>query len=176
MDTTRSSRAVTVIGAIAAVILQIVLAPNIAISGVVPNIILIFVIINAINKTPISSTVLGFFLGLIADLISTGPVGLSALVFSIIAFAVSSLNKGMFTGAWLIELAALIAAVFFGELLYAVVLTIMGIEEQFLTALVYVTLPSVVYDALLGLIILPIISAINKRTQKNITNLGRRLR
>jgi rod shape-determining protein MreD len=175
IDTRKPRYAVTVIAAIITVLLQIIIAPNIAINGVVPDFILVFVVVTAISHDTVPSMIVAFILGLVYDFTCSGPIGLMALVLTIIAFAVSSLDKELFSGPWFIEVITLLIASFFGELLYAVVMAIMGLENDFLSSFVYITLPNTVYDALFGLIIFPILAAINKRTSKGITNLKRRL-
>ena len=65
-----------VIGAIIAVVLQIALAPNIALFGVVPNFIMAYVLIVSIVCPDQSGPVFAFVLGLLFDLLGTGPVGL----------------------------------------------------------------------------------------------------
>ena len=71
-----------VIGAIIAVLLQIALAPNIALFGVVPNFIMAYVLIVSIVCPDQSGPVFAFVLGLLFDLLGTGPVGAMAFLLT----------------------------------------------------------------------------------------------
>lgn len=58
----------------------------IAINGVAPDLILIFVIIISLKESKSKSTLIGFFSGLLQDVFSTSFLGLSALAKSIVGF------------------------------------------------------------------------------------------
>jgi len=58
----------------------------ISIKGIVPDLILIFVIIISLQENKSKSTVIGFIAGLIQDIFSTYFFGLSALTKSIVGF------------------------------------------------------------------------------------------
>ena len=75
-----------VIGAIIAVVLQIALAPNIALFGVVPNFIMAYVLIVSIVCPDQSGPVFAFVLGLLFDLLGTGPVGAMAFLLTGVSF------------------------------------------------------------------------------------------
>ena len=58
----------------------------ISIKGIVPDVILIFVIIISLEENKSKSTIIGFFAGLIQDIFTTYFFGLSALTKSIVGF------------------------------------------------------------------------------------------
>ena len=68
MNLTREGIVVAV-GAVIAVLLQIVVAPNIALFSVQPNILLAYVLVVAIVRPADAGPVLPFALGLICDLL-----------------------------------------------------------------------------------------------------------
>jgi rod shape-determining protein MreD len=147
----------------AAVLAQVIVAPNIAVAGAVPNIILITVIISAIRLPSGAATVFGFVLGLFADLFAIGPFGLMMLIMTLIAFIVSSLNKGTFTGHWLLEALLVVIAALFVELLYGVVLVLVNPDLDIAASLLPIVLPATLFDALLGLLILLIVKLLGGR-------------
>ena len=82
-------RIVTIVGAVLAVLLQIILAPHIGLFGVVPNIIVAYTLVVAVTQPQSFSSVMPFVLGLFFDLFTGGPVGamaFSLMVFSVVAF------------------------------------------------------------------------------------------
>ncbi|MDR1713246.1 MAG: rod shape-determining protein MreD [Coriobacteriales bacterium] len=175
MDSRAAHAPFILLGSFCSVAAQIMLAPNIAVAGVVPNFLLVFTVIVAIFNNRTTSSVLGFILGLLYDLIIAGPIGVMPLVLSVLAFSVSSLNKDMFSGGWLVEVVLLLVAAFLGELLYAALLSIVGYDTNFLGSLVSRTLPGTVYDSLLGLIIFPVMNRFSRRRRQAITTLKGKL-
>jgi rod shape-determining protein MreD len=146
----------TLIGSLISFLLQVMIAPNIAILGVVPNFILGFVVLNAILNTKIRSSLTGFILGLLYDFIAQGPLGIMSFVLAILGYGVSSVNKELLSGSWAIKAFLLLVAAFFGELLHAALLSIVGYDTDFLATFVMRTLPGTIYDGVFGLIVFPL--------------------
>jgi rod shape-determining protein MreD len=166
----------TVITALIAVLLQIVLAPSIAIAGVVPNFVLIAVVISAMHNNPIRSTVLGFILGLVFDFTTQGPIGCMTLILTLLGFGVSSINKGAFTGGLLVNTIILLLAALAGELFNSIVYAIIGIDSEFLYSLLVKVLPATVYDCICGLIALLVYNLVSgNNTPKHSNSQGRSL-
>ena len=74
MNVTRDGIAVAV-GAVVAVLLQVVVAPNIALFGAMPNFVVAYALLVAIVRPMAAGPVMPFVLGLVFDLVSGGPVG-----------------------------------------------------------------------------------------------------
>ncbi len=165
MDTTQQPPiSVVIVSALIAVILQLVVAPVITIFGVVPNFILVTVIITAMHNGPVRSTILGFVLGLVFDFCSLGPIGAMALVLTILSYAVSSLNKGVFTGSIVVDMIILVIAIAAGEFLVSIIYAVVGANPEFLLSLVQRVLPAIAYDALIGFILMLIYNAVTGGT------------
>lgn len=160
MDLREPHLGVSILSAVIAVVLQLTVAPAITLFSVVPNFILVAAVITAMRNSPVRSTLIGFFLGLVFDLCSLGPFGAMTLVLTIISYAVSSLNKGTFTGGVLVDVIILIAAVITGELLTSVIYAVAGANPQFLLSLLLLVLPAIVYDTIIGIILMLIFNAI----------------
>jgi rod shape-determining protein MreD len=152
-----------VVGSLLTFILQVTVAPNIAILDVVPNFILGFVILNAMFSNTIRSSLTGFILGLLFDLTTQGPLGALSFVLAIVGYSVSSLNKELFSGSWQVQAFFLLGAAFFGELFYAVLLSVIGYDSDFLLSLGMRVLPGTLYDALFGLIVFPLMQRSGER-------------
>ena len=146
----------TIIGSLIAFVLQVAIAPNIAIFDAMPNFLLVFTVMNAMLTKKLRSCCTGFILGLLYDLLAQGALGIMSFVLTIIGYGVSSLNKDLFTSGWVAQAIFLLIASFFGELLHAVFLSILGYDTDFLASLWMRMLPRSIYDALFGLIIFPL--------------------
>lgn len=146
--------------ALIAMVLQLVVAPVIAIFGIVPNFVLVVTVIIALHNDPTRSTIAGFILGLFTDLFSLGPIGAMSLVLTILAYGVSSLNKGSFTGGISINMIILLVATALGEFFISVIYSIAGVNPDFLFSLVLPVLPSIAYDVVVGCILLLIYTAV----------------
>ena len=175
METRVTSVAFMFIGSAIGFVLQVMIAPSIAILGVVPNFILGFVVLNAILNNKMRSSLVGFILGLFYDIVSQGPLGIMSFALAIIGYSVSSVNKELFSGSWTIKVFLLLFAAFFVELLHAALLSIMGYDPDFLTSFVMRTLPGSIYDAVFGLIVFPLMYRFDQRRMKESDILKRKL-
>jgi rod shape-determining protein MreD len=152
----------TLIGSLAAFLLQVSIAPNIAIFDAVPNFILGFVIINAMFCTTIRSTVTGFLLGLLYDFIAQGPIGALSFVLAIVGYGVSSFDKEMLSESWGAKAFFLLIAAFFSELLHAAFLSILGYDSDFLLSVGMRVVPGTLYVSVFGLIVFPLLQRFNR--------------
>jgi rod shape-determining protein MreD len=165
---TRQARiSFTVAGSLIAFLLQVMIAPNIAILDVVPNFILGFVVLNAMSCNSIRSSLTGFVLGLLYDFTAQGPLGIMALVLAALGYSVSSLNKELFANGWPIQALLLLIAAFFGELLHAAFLSISGYDPDFLLSVGMRVVPGALYDAVFGLIVFPLTGHFVNRTKRD---------
>ena len=78
-----------VVGAVVAVVFQIVLAPNLVILGSMPDFVLIYVGLVAMLLRRDSVLVMAFFAGLAIDLVGVSTVGLCAGLYTLTAFLTS---------------------------------------------------------------------------------------
>lgn len=146
----------TLIGAFVALVFQIVLAPNIAISSIMPNFLLAYVLVVALVRPKnISTIVLAFVFGLLFDLMGHGPVGAMALLSTVSAFTVSRLYVMLNNDTLFMPLATLAIAAIVVEALYAVFMIVAGVGIGFGEAFLFRALPSTLYDCVIGLILYP---------------------
>lgn len=149
---------VSIIGAIVMFVLQIVVAPNIALFGVVPNLLLIYSIVVAMLLPTNSSLVLAFVCGLLSDLLGFGPVGALAFLLVVAAFAASRLYAVFANGRVGTALVTMMIFTLVVNLLYA--LFILGASAALspLDAFLYRALPCTLIECVLGLLIYPLMS------------------
>lgn len=157
---------VTIVGAVVAVVLEVILAPYISIVNAQPNILLAYALAIAMVRADSTSALLPFFLGLLYDLLGTGPVGGMALVMvvvcSITAYAFRLLEKRSF----LVALAAFLISSLLAETLYGILLIMLGLSVGVVEAFVYRALPCAVYDCVAGLLIYLVVARLFKEKEE----------
>lgn len=147
---------VVIIGALIAVVLQLLVAPNIALFSVQPNFLLAYVLVIAIVQPLNAGPVLPFVLGLVYDLTGVGPVGGMAFLFVLMSFVASRAFLILDNDTLFMSLAVFLIAALVTELLYGVILTFFGLSAGVGEMLLYRALPCVLYDCVVGLIAYPI--------------------
>lgn len=144
-----------VVGAVVAVVLQIVLAPNLVILGSMPDLVLVYVGIASMLLRRDSVLVMAFFAGLAMDLVGTSTVGVCAGLYTLIAF-LSSRAAGFFGNDTLgASLAISMGCFLLVEVLYAG-FYILSVDVSVIEALGQRALPCALYDCAMALIVLPI--------------------
>ena len=146
-------------GAVVAYVLQIVLAPNIAILGAMPNFMLVYVVIAGMSSQHDGITLLAFFSGLALDLTGTSAVGTMAALF--IAVSLVTTRVASYLGSDTVGSSTLIAIVIsvLAELVYAgFYISTSGVPV--LDALLQRSIPCALYDSALILIALPVLSQV----------------
>ena len=138
-----------VVGAVVAVVLQIVLAPNLVILGSMPDLVLVYVGIAAMLLRRDSVLVMAFFAGLVMDLVGTSTVGVCAGLYTLIAF-LTSRAAGFFGNDTLgASLAISMGCFLLVEVLYAG-FYILSVDVSVIEALGQRALPCALYDCAMG--------------------------
>ena len=96
------------------------------IAGVQPDVMLLLAVAGGIVGGPKLGALLGFASGLTLDLFLQTPLGLSALVFCLVGYAVGNVQAGVLRTSWWIPVLTTVAACVAGELAYALVATVVG--------------------------------------------------
>lgn len=154
------ARILVIIGAVIAVLLQIIVAPNIAIAGAMPNFLLVFGMIVAIASPREGGVVLPFALGMIFDLMGGGPVGAMAFLLTLASFAASRAFSVLDNENLFMPFVTLIVSMLAVELFYGVFLVWFGVDVAMIDAFLYRGLPCALYDAVFGLVLYPILSRV----------------
>lgn len=146
----------SVIGAVFAAILQIVLAPNIAIFSAMPNFIVVYCLLLAIVRPTSSGPVLPFVLGLASDLAVGTPIGSTSLLLVLFCFLVSRIFSVLNNDTVFVPLVLLFVASFIIELLVGAFSISIGVSTDLFSAIVYRALPCGLYDCVLSLVLYPL--------------------
>lgn len=147
-----AERMIIAVVAVASLLLQVLLAPHIAIGFAIPNFPLVVCLVVAILKPRYYSSILPFLLGLAYDFISGGPIG--AMAFSLTAFSTAA--------AWFYErsnndtvfmaIANLALGLFLVEVCYGVFLMCFNAGTDPIGAFAYRIFPCFVYDLVIAVI------------------------
>lgn len=149
------------------VVIQIIFAPILTIFSVVPSFIVAFVLVLSVLRRPDSTYGYAFVLGLVADLLSQTPVGLTSLLLLAITFVLSRVFEVLDDTSITMPLIAFAAAIFVFEFVFMLVLLIVGYQggfiELFLQRVLLATVMNVVIAALLFVIMrrLPLAQQVN---------------
>lgn len=149
MDLSRHRRVIVL--SVIAVLLQIILAPNLQIGNAVPNFIASFVIAYVLAYAQRPHYVLAFVLGLVADLLGNSAVGLSSLCLLIVAFVEGSAGRVLRSDNLLLSVVVLLIAAFAVDLVYGLFMVGTGVAG-FSDAMLYRVLPCTLYDATIAFV------------------------
>lgn len=150
-----SKQSVYIITIVVCILFQAGISPAIAIMGATPNFLLIPVLLIAMRSGTAVSSIAGFLLGLLYDLMGSGTVGCMALVFTLIAFGVSVAGETIDFRMPLATIILSIAASFVTEIGYAIAAVLTSsVGGGMLSTLLTYSLPSVVYTSVVVIIAL----------------------
>ncbi len=116
---------------IGALLLQTTVLARIRFFDVMPDFMLLVAVAGGITAGPIRGATLGFASGFLIDLFLPTPLGLSALVFTLVGYSVGVANTGVLRSAWYIPVFVAAGASVVGVVLYALVGSVLG--EQMVT-------------------------------------------
>lgn len=111
---------------IGALLLQTTVLARMRVFGVMPDFMLLVAISGGITAGASRGAALGFSSGMLIDLFLSTPLGLSALVFTLVGYGVGVANTGVLRSAWYIPVLTAGAASVAGVVLYALVGSMLG--------------------------------------------------
>lgn len=139
----------------AAVVLQVALAPQIAVFGVVPNFIFLVVVTLALVEGPVAGGLSGFVGGLLFDLLGTSVVGPYALVLTLVGYVAGMLSANLFAEGWLLPVTVVAVASLITEVAYGIVLAVLGVGAPFWSSVLTLMIPSALYHTVLAVLAYP---------------------
>jgi rod shape-determining protein MreD len=111
---------------LAALLIQTTLLARMRVWGVMPDFMLCIAVAAGITAGPVRGAGLGFTTGMLVDLFLPTPLGLSALVFTLVGYGVGVANTGVLRSAWYIPVLTAAAGSVAGVVLYAVIGSVLG--------------------------------------------------
>ncbi len=134
-------------------ILQSTLFQYFKIYGVIPNTALILVISLAVYNGKNKGAVIGFFVGILQDIIFGRMIGLNALVYMITGYGVGLLNKNVFKDNLLIPFSLTAVATVFYESVNMLLLFFMGYKFELISFFKKMLMVEVLYNAIFSVVI-----------------------
>jgi rod shape-determining protein MreD len=107
-------------------VLHLTVLDHVRLFGVSPDAMLLLAVVAGIVGGPRAGALMGFAAGITLDLFLETPMGLSALVFCLVGYAVGNIQGGVLRASWWIPVITTLVASAAGELLYALVATVVG--------------------------------------------------
>ena len=156
MDDARATAALAV-GAVFAVLLQVMLAPNIAITQALPNFTAAYVLAVAVACPERAGSVLAFALGLAFDFMGAGPLGAMSFLLVLASFLASRAFSALDNDTLFIPLFVLAVSLLVVELAYGAFLVGTGSAASVLDAFVFRALPCTLYDCVAALAMYPLV-------------------
>ncbi len=133
--------------------LQRSLLTDIDVRDVRPDALLLLAVCAGLVAGSEIGSVVGFVVGLIADLYVQAPLGLSALVFSLVAYAVGAFRANLIREIWWIPPATAFVASSVGVVLYALLGAVVGQSQFVRPQLVTIAVLVGVMNAVLSLVL-----------------------
>ena len=128
------------------VVIQVVFAPILTVFSTVPSFIVSFVLVLSIMRRPDTTYVYAFVLGLIADLLTHTPVGLTPLFLLIAVFCLSRVFEVLDDTSLAMPLIALAATL----LVFAIALLIFGYQGSFFEIFAQRVIPATILNSLIA--------------------------
>ncbi|HVC15351.1 MAG TPA: rod shape-determining protein MreD [Acidimicrobiales bacterium] len=114
-----------------ALLVQTTVVLDIRVGGAAPNVMLLLPIAAGVVAGPIEGAGVGFVAGLALDLLTPTPLGMAALVGTLVGFAVGAVSRGIVRELRGLPTLVALGASAVGVMLYAVLGAVLG-ESQFL--------------------------------------------
>jgi rod shape-determining protein MreD len=148
------------------VLLQMLVAPRIAIGEIAPDFMLLLVVFFAVHRKPERGAVAGFVVGFIQDLYNPELLGLNALTKSLVGYGVAAVASKSERDNSLLIMALIGVAAFVNDFVYLLFFTGLHLGRFFIL-LVTVSIPSSVYTALIGVAVFKAAEALGSKAVKS---------
>ncbi|MEW6356708.1 MAG: rod shape-determining protein MreD [Planctomycetota bacterium] len=136
---------------VAVCMIDTAIMPAISITGMRPDIALIFVVFIALNTAPLIAVPAGWLMGLAMDVYSVGPMGVNALILSLCAGFVSGAKDFVYKEHPLAQLLLVFIAAVFSNAVHLAIIFLApdasvgsprGVAFRMMCAVVYTSLPA----------------------------------
>jgi rod shape-determining protein MreD len=142
---------------LAAFILQITIAPSIAIAEVVAEFTFCCSLMLAFRLSQSNATLTAFLLGYLVDLTCGTPLGVRALTYCIAAFILARFANTKALENLSARYLAMILLLFAGGVLVAIFMSIVGYDNNLGYSLINRALPGGLYNSVICLLFLPLV-------------------
>ncbi|HEX2272836.1 MAG TPA: rod shape-determining protein MreD [Acidimicrobiales bacterium] len=138
---------------VTALVLHLAVLSRLRLFGVMPDLMLLLAVTAGLTGGPSAGSAMGFAAGMVVDLFLDTPLGLSALVFTLVGFAMGTVGTGILRAAWWIPVVAAFVASAAGEVFFALAGYVVG-QTEMVTARLALIAPVV---GLLNAVLAPLV-------------------
>jgi rod shape-determining protein MreD len=138
-------------------VLHTTVLANLRVLGVMPDLMLLVAVAAGITAGPARGASIGFVSGLAVDLFLRTPMGLSALVFTLVGYGLGVAHTGVLRPSWYLRSLAVLLGSAGGVVLYAVVGAMLGeplVDLRLLTVAAVVA----VANTVLATVVVPVVA------------------
>jgi len=147
---------IAIVGALLAVVLQVLVAPHMAVGAVVPNLVVVFTLQVAVVRSRTFGCLMPFIMGLCYDLLSGGALGSMAFSLTLFSVAAAWLFSAVDNDTLFMPIIVMVAGIFLVEFSYGVFMLILGYNAGLVEAFAYRIGPVFLYDSIIALITYPL--------------------
>lgn len=145
-----SDRIVLIIACVAALVLQVVVAPLFPVGSAVPSFLIPLVVVLAILRNPDSCYGWAFGIGLFADLLTSTPVGLTSLLLLVAAALLGRLFEMLDKSNFVMPVIAVFVTCLLIEVIKLIVLLVLGYQGSPLDFFLQACLPASIANGVIG--------------------------
>ena len=158
VNDTGKFRRVSIVLAVVLALLQLSIAPNVGILGGRANLALVLAACLCLGGDAAKGPAIGFACGLFYDLAGSGPIGLMALLLTLLGFALSAGGHSRVADDPTASVVLFVPAALIVEGVYAIVLLVFGQASSFVDVVLMRALPGAVLDCLCMVIVAFVLS------------------
>ena len=151
-----------VLFAVVIFVLQLKVVPSIGLLGVVPDLVIVFLVALVLERGPVAAVIIGFALGFLQDLGNASFLGMNALAKSLIAYGFSRFGAGFLPESVLFKGLLIFAASLFNGIVTLIVATGFDLPAVVVSFFRYSIL-SALYTTIVGLLVFAVIEAVTGR-------------
>jgi rod shape-determining protein MreD len=126
--------------------LQSSVIPQIRILGGQPDLIFLLVLAWTINTRLMDGLIWAFIGGLMHNLLSAAPLGVSSLSMILLIFVIDSIRRQVYSIGLPLLVLLVLAGSLIHQLMMMLILSLIGYEIAFLDSLTYVVVPTIAYN------------------------------
>ena len=130
-------------------IAQVALVPRIAISGIRPDLTVLLVVLAGMRGGPITGTLVGFFLGLLQDLLVPQTLGMNALAKAVVGWQVGKISRQLAAEGPPLYLGLVAAAVLVHDFIYLLCFTRLDLGRFFVMFFTH-AIPTAIYTGIVA--------------------------
>lgn len=143
---------------VTALLLHTTVLSHLRLAGVTPDIMLLVAVAGGLSGGPGTGALVGFASGMAIDLFLQTPLGLSALVFSLVGYSVGTIHNALLKAAWWIPVVTAFGATAAGEALYGLAGTVVGDRQVLLSELALIVPIVALVNAALAPFVIRVVS------------------